>query len=337
MLLFLTTATVVIWQNSRLAVLWDLSYILENSYRISLGDVPYRDFPLAHAPLTFLIQAMLIKFTGRVFFHHVLYCAAVGGLATVLTWRILWNLLDGAVDSAWWMAFLLSVPVSVLGIYCIFPHPFYDPDCTFVILVCIFFLQGLDRKGLRPVCAFLTGMVLVVPLFAKQNTGLAFLGSTAVMLALLIGFDVRRGRPVAGYLWLMAGLGTALASALLLIDVTVGLANYVHWTVQYAASRRMPRLADILSVYQEHLEPPWWVAAFVVGALLRCLNRRGTLVLALLSSSLMSLPFGWMFIFQFTAEDSSDRAERLLGLWPLYSPCRAPAAVWASSESCLSS
>src|ERR1700758_1114399 len=186
-LLFLATATVVIWQNSRLAVLWDLSYILENSYRISLGEVPYRDFPLAHAPLTFLIQAMLIKFTGRVFFHHVLYCAAVGGLATVLTWRILWNLLDGAVDSAWWMAFLLSVPVSVLGIYCIFPHPFYDPDCTFAILVCIFFLQGLDRKGLRPGRAFLTGMVLVVPLFAKQNTGLAFLGSTAVMLALLIG------------------------------------------------------------------------------------------------------------------------------------------------------
>jgi hypothetical protein len=315
-LLFLATATVVIWQNSRLAVLWDLSYILENSYRISLGDVPYRDFPLAHAPLTFLIQAMLMKLTGRVFFHHVLYCAAVGGLATVLTWRILWNLLGGAVDSAWWMAFLLSVPLSMLGIYCIFPHPFYDPDCTFAILVCIFFLQRLDRKDVRPVRAFLTGMVLVVPLFAKQNTGLAFLGSTAVMLALLIVFEVRCGRPVAGYLWLIAGLGTALASALLLIDLTVGLANYIHWTVQYAASRRMPRLADILSVYQEHLEPPWWVAAFVVGALLRWLNRRGTRVLASLSSSLMSLPFAWTLTFQFTGEDSSDRAERLLGLWP---------------------
>lgn len=314
--LFLATAAVVIWQNLRLAVLWDLSYILENSYRISLGEVPYRDFPLAHAPLTFLIQAMLIKFTGRVFFHHVLYCAAAGGVATVLTWRILWNLLDGVVDSAWWMAFLLGVPVSVLGIYCIFPHPFYDPDCTFAILVCIYFLQDLDRKGLRPVRAFLTGMVLVVPLFTKQNTGLAFLGSTTVMLALLIGLDVRRSRPVAGYLWLVAGLGTALAAALLLIHLTVGLANYVHWTMQYAASRRMPRLADILSVYQEHWEPPWWVAAFVAGALLRWLNRRGTRVLALLSSSLMSLPFAWMFVFQFTGEDSSDRAERLLALWP---------------------
>src|SRR6476646_10032281 len=107
-LLFLATATVVIWQNSRLAVLWDLSYILENSYRISLGEVPYRDFPLAHAPLTFLIQAMLIKFTGRVFFHHVLYCAAVGGLATVLTWRILINIFHGYKKFAHSLAFLMS-------------------------------------------------------------------------------------------------------------------------------------------------------------------------------------------------------------------------------------
>src|SRR6266446_9420304 len=76
--LFLATALVVVWQNSRLAVLWDLSYTLENSYRISLGDIPYRDFPFAHAPVTFLIQAAIIKLAGRVFWHHVAYCAIVG-------------------------------------------------------------------------------------------------------------------------------------------------------------------------------------------------------------------------------------------------------------------
>ena len=45
LVLFFATALVVVWQNFRLGVLWDLSYILENSYRISLGDIPYRDFP----------------------------------------------------------------------------------------------------------------------------------------------------------------------------------------------------------------------------------------------------------------------------------------------------
>ena len=141
--LFLATALVVVWQNSRLAVLWDLGYVLDNSYRISLGDVPYRDFPFAHAPLMFLIQAALIKLTGRVFWHHVAYCAAIGGLSTVLTWRILRNVMGNRVSHPRLQAFLLSLPLLSLGIYCVFPHPFYDSDCTLAILIAVLLLQRL--------------------------------------------------------------------------------------------------------------------------------------------------------------------------------------------------
>jgi hypothetical protein len=313
--LFLATAAVVVWQNSRLGVLWDLSAILENSYRISRGDVPYRDFPLPFAPLTFLIQAALIKLTGRVFFHHVLYCAAVGGVATVLTWRILLNLLRGTVVSARLVAFLLSAPLTALGIYCIFPHPFYDPDCTFAILVCILLLQQLERKGLPPLRSFLTGAVLIVPLFVKQNAGLAFLGSAGLALTVLMGLEAWRRRPLSGYAWLMAGAAAGLVSALLLIHRTAGLANYKRWTVQFAASRRMPPLADMLAVYQDHVLL-WWIAAFMAGALLLWLNQQGKGGLALLSSSLMSVPFAWTLIYMFIRKDSSERAERLLALWP---------------------
>jgi hypothetical protein len=66
-LLALAAAAIVVWQNSRLAVLWDLSYILENAHRIAQGQIPYRDFPFPYAPLTFLIQAALIKLGGRSF------------------------------------------------------------------------------------------------------------------------------------------------------------------------------------------------------------------------------------------------------------------------------
>src|SRR5438128_7334673 len=111
LLLLVATALVVVWQNSRLGVLWDLSYILENSYRISLGDVPYRDFPFPYAPLTFLVQASIIKLTGRVFWHHIAYCAVVGGLSSVLTWRIILSLLRGTVAPARLVAFLLSAPL----------------------------------------------------------------------------------------------------------------------------------------------------------------------------------------------------------------------------------
>src|SRR4051794_36742 len=126
----LASAAFVFWQNSHVAVLWDLSYILENSYRMSLGQIPYRDFPFPYAPLTFLTQAALIKFTGRVFFHHVIYCAVVNGLSVLLTWRILLKILY-ATSNKRLVALVLTTPLAVLSVYVIFPHPFYDCDCTF--------------------------------------------------------------------------------------------------------------------------------------------------------------------------------------------------------------
>ncbi len=116
--LAIASAFIVFWQNARLAILWDLSYILENSYRISLGDVPYRDFPFPYPPLTFLIQAALIKLTGREFLHHVVYCAVIGAIATLLTWRILLSLLQQArfTTHARLLSLLLTAPLTVLGI-----------------------------------------------------------------------------------------------------------------------------------------------------------------------------------------------------------------------------
>ena len=146
-LLFAATAAVVVWQNSRLGVLWDLSFILEHAYRISLGQVPYRDFPLAYPPLTYVTQAALIKFTGPVFWHHVVYAAVVGGLGTVLTWRIVLRLLRGSVERPHLAAFLLSVPLIVLGIYCIWPDPSYDGDCAFAILASLLSLLYVEEKG----------------------------------------------------------------------------------------------------------------------------------------------------------------------------------------------
>ena len=311
--LFSATAAVVLWQNARLAVLWDLSYILENSFRISLGDVPYRDFPLPYAPLTFLGQAALIKLTGRVFFHHVLYCAAVGGAATVLSWRILLNLLRGT-PSPRTLAFLLSTPLIVLGIYCVFPHPFYDCDCTAAILACIFLLQRLERRGFPPLFAFLTGTALVVPLFVKQNTGLAFLLSAVLGLAALLILDLWQGRHGRGPLWVLLGAAAGLLAALLLIHTTVGVANYARWTIQFAASRRMPAWADMLAVYGNPVLLCWLVAS-LAGLLLARLKPANRLLQGL-SALLLAIPFLWTLLLQFVEPDPVERAEALLALWP---------------------
>ena len=324
--LFLATAAVVVWQNSRLGVLWDLSYILENSYRISLGDIPYRDFPFPYAPLTFLTQAVLIKLTGRVFWHHIVYCATVGGLGTVLTWRILLHQLSGVVTQARVVALMLSAPLIVLGIYCVYPHPFYDPDCTFVILLCIFLLQRLERKGFSALPTFLTGVLLVVPVFVKQNTGLAFIGSVGLAIGMLVVVETwwrtkstQDACTPRGYVLLICGAVAGLTFALLLIHLFAGLGNYRHWTITFAAARRAPSFADMLSVYEDRTLL-FYLAAFLIGALALWLipgrSRGWQRTFVLPAVLLLSVPFAWPVIYLFVEKDPSERAERLLSLWP---------------------
>ena len=314
--LFSATAAVVVWQNSRLGVLWDLSYVLDSSYRISLGDLPYRDFPFPHAPLTFLVQAAIIKLAGRVFWHTTVYCALMGGLATVMTWRILLNVLRGTLSHARLVAFLLSLPLAVLGIYCIFPHPFYDPDCTLAILLSVLLLQQLDRQPVRSWRAFLAGATLVIPLFVKQNTGLAFFASGGLALAVLMTIEIFRRRRVRRYVCALAGAIAGLSVALLLLHFTAGLKNYWHWTIEFAAARRTPARGEMLAIYQGKTLL-LWLAIFTVGAILLWFSRRGQRVPALASAFLMSAPFVWPAIYLLRDQDAGERADRLLAVWPV--------------------
>src|ERR1039458_3711068 len=90
--LFLASAAFTLWQNTRVAVLWDISFLLDTSYRFSLGQLPYKTLPFPYAPLTFLVHALIIRIFGRVYFPHILCAALEAGAATLLTWRFLLNL-----------------------------------------------------------------------------------------------------------------------------------------------------------------------------------------------------------------------------------------------------
>jgi hypothetical protein len=314
-LLFAATAAVVVLQNSRLGVLWDLSFMLEDAYRISLGWVPYRDFPLAYPPLSYVVQAALIKTTGTVFWHHVAYAAVVGGLATVLTWQIVLRLFRGSVAQPRLAAFLLNAPLVVLGIFCIWPDPSYDADCTFAILVSIFLLLYAEEKGFPVLLSFLAGMALVVPAFAKQNTGLAFLGGAALSILTLLVFD-RRREDARGYGAILCGIAAGLALAAVLIQVTAGLRNYLHWTWQFAAARRLgTRWASWGSLHDNRFLP-WWLAASIAGLLLLLSVRRTNRSATILAAVMLSVPFVWTSACLLTGQSPLDNAKCLLSLWP---------------------
>ncbi len=362
--LFLATAVMVLWQNAHLVILWDLSYVLDTAMRIALGQTPYRDFPLAHAPLTFLIQAAIIRLTGRVFFHHVLYCATVGGLGTVLTWRIALGTLRGRVAAAWTVSLLLAAPLTVLGIYCILPHPSYDCDCVFSILVAVFLLQRLTQdftpagtavedepegvpalKGhdfghavIAPkearasspeerfscfsslVPPFSAGAAMVIPLFFKQNIGLPLLVVTVTALLVLLAAKLmgwtREPPGVAALLAVLAGAATALLTAGLLIHFTVGLGNYLHWTIQFAAQRRLPGLESMLGVFRQ--PSLLWMLPCVAAAIALLSSRfckaRWARLLAL---GFLAAPCLWTLFTLFLYDDADERGDSLLALWPL--------------------
>jgi hypothetical protein len=325
--LFVATAAVVLWQNAHLVVLWDLSYVLDSAARMALGQMPYRDFPFAHAPLTFLMQAAIIRWTGRVFFHHVVYCAVVGGLGTVAAWRIVLGRLRERKGAVWAVSVVLAAALCVLGLYCILPHPSYDCDCIFAVLVALLLLQRVERcrevsdGSLRALgLPLVAGAAAVLPLFFKQNIGLVFLAGMVGAVVLLLGArwlgGGRDGVSARALLAVLAGAAVALIAALLLIEFTTGLGNYVHWTIGFAAQRRMPGLTAMVGVYQEP-RLLWMLPCVAAGVALLRTGLRKALWARVLALGLLAAPFVWTLVSCAIAEDADDRTDSLLALWPL--------------------
>ena len=340
--LFLASAAVVLWQNAHLAILWDASYTLDSSVRLALGQMPYRDFPFTHAPLTFLVQAAIIRLFGRVFFYHVLYAAIVGGAGTVIAWRIVLAMLRKRLRAAWSVSLFLAAPLIVLGIYSILPFPSYDCDSAFAILLVVLLLERLPAdwrasrmgSGRALMQFFVAGAALPLPLFYKQNIGLPFVAvAFALILPLLIVRLVRRNPAsqdspgVAALSAMLAGGVATLIAAGLLLHFTCGLGNYIHWTIQFAGERRMPGLQEMFSVYAEPSLLWWLPSAAAAVALLRSRLAR-TSWARFVALGLLAAPFVWALASLFLSANADDRSDSLLALWPLLLVLSIALTLW---------
>ena len=65
----------------------------------------------------------------------------------------------------------------------------------------------------------------------------------------------------------LGGAATTILAALLMIHFSVGLGNYVHWTLRFAAQRRLPGFADMLGVYRD-TSLLWTLPCVIAGLLL---------------------------------------------------------------------
>ncbi len=119
----------------------------------------------------------------------------------------------------------------------------------------------------------------------------------------------------------------AFALALALIHLTAGLGNYWRWTVQFAASRRLPPFAELAAIYGDP-QLLWRIGVFLGGVLLLVLGRKRRPLLAWLAILLLTAPFLWTVVTIVIDGDSSDRAEQLLELWPFLLVVALAAALW---------
>lgn len=291
-ILGLASAATVVWQNMRLTVLWDLSYILENASRIASGDVPYRGFPFPYAPATFYIQAAIIRIFGRVEMHHAIYAAVACAVATALTFVIV-RRLAGSPS----IALILALPLSILGTNCIFPHPFYDPDCCLAVLaVAVALISARSQRAL-----FIAAACVPLTLLIKQNIGVGFVGGVAIWLL----FSRERKTIVAGFAGLAAGGVTVLA----VIAAVFGLHDYVQWTVQFAASRRLPSIALQLEPFGDPIV--WYSAVAIIAGLFA--SRR----IPILGALFIAAPWVWTIVDSLITDDPNEPQINFLRTWPI--------------------
>ena len=288
--LFAASATFTFWRTTQVAVLVDLSYILNIATRIAAGDVPYAQFPLAQAPLTFLTQAVLIKAFGPHWFAQTAYVTIVGGLAAVLVYTNVRRLISGVAPRPALLALVLAVPVVPLGIYAMLPQPFYDPDTCFLVLAAIAaILAAIDRP--TRMRWLLAGALIAVPVFVKQNIGGAFL---ILALGTLVADAAARPSARAGLRWCVIGFGIALGAELLVLQLVVGIDHYLAWTWTFAmahrgvALERVSPFADPSVIWPGMLILALAVATRLVPLRLRAAIFVGVLLIALLARMVIS-------------------------------------------------
>jgi len=268
-LLFAASAIFTLWRNTQVAVLVDISYILNTATRIALGEVPYSQFPLVLAPFEFLTQGILIKAFGPHYFVQIAYATILGGIGTALTYVIVRRLLGTTLARPTLSALILSIPLVPLGIYAIFPHPFYDPDTCLIILAALAsVLAARDRP--TPVRGLVAGALIALPVFVKQTIGGAFL---LLMVAALLADAVARPSGRASFRWIAAGVVVCLGLEVAALQLVVGLDNYLTWTWNFALSGRGVSL-DRMRAFVDPIVI--WPGALILGltALARSLAPR---------------------------------------------------------------
>jgi hypothetical protein len=164
---------------------------------------------------------------------------------------------------------------------------------------------------------------------------LAAIGAALLVLAFT---RIRRGQVEPGQLRfdspekrtllaILAGACAALFAAALALHWTVGIGNYLHWTIEFAGERRLPGLGNMLAVFRDP-SLLWTLPCVVAGLALLWLPHpsRGSIArrvgakfiwARIAAFALLAAPFLFALASLLIYDDADERGDSLLALWPL--------------------
>ena len=225
-LLFFTSSITLYLVSINFSTIHDLAYFLTNGLRLSQGQIPYADFITVHSPGSFYIIAALIKIFGINYLPIYLWMFFVNFISTICIYKILKNM---KINN-----YLLATSVfGILGPYSFVPHPWYDSDSVFVIIVLIYMLFFSDKYNQNKIVLFFLGNLSFVPFFIKQNIGIVFL----VILNLIILFN--KSSIVKYKTYFFAGQFLATLSFLYYLYINAALQKWYLYTFVYAINSRL--------------------------------------------------------------------------------------------------
>lgn len=171
---------VTVWQSTRAVPLIDYSYQMENAYRLYRGDVLYHDFSLVVVPGTYVVMAILMKLFGTTNLVQQVYVAGIALLTIPLTFFIL-----QAIKSNASINIIALLPLVFSG-QAIYAFPSYDINATFIMLSALAYFCYFIAQKVKIGQSVILGVLITLPVFFKQNTGIIFWGTMLITFMFII-------------------------------------------------------------------------------------------------------------------------------------------------------
>ena len=217
--------TIPLFASHYVNSVYDTTYFLTNGLRISLGQIPYKDFILVHNPGSFLIIGLLFKLFGTNYLILIVWICLVQVFSVFIINEIL-------------KKFEVNIKVRrILLIFASFAMPYsvvaannYDSDSSFFVLLSILILiKSLEKPNSKNM--LLLGVITFIPFVIKQNVGGVFI--LAMCLIVRKNFEFSQQKYYA------IGLSLTGGNFLAYIYIWGDLANWWKYSVRFAAQQRL--------------------------------------------------------------------------------------------------